>query len=82
MWCKEKGYEIENIAGDGNCLYASLGRSRNLSGNQVRQIVHDRSDGLWRTHMEHDADESELEKFKKQALDKTEWGDFEHIVMW
>eukprot|EP00972_Heterocapsa_arctica_P058509 8631659-Heterocapsa_arctica.AAC.1 len=22
MWCKEKGYNIENIAGYGNCLYA------------------------------------------------------------
>eukprot|EP00972_Heterocapsa_arctica_P096674 14261932-Heterocapsa_arctica.AAC.1 len=60
MWCKEKGYNIENIAGDGNCLYASLGRSRNLTGHQVRQIIHDRPDSLWRTHMEHDADESEL----------------------
>eukprot|EP00972_Heterocapsa_arctica_P048694 7177024-Heterocapsa_arctica.AAC.1 len=82
MWCKEKGYKIENIAGYGNCLYASLGRSRNFRGNQVRQIVHDRSDGVWRTHMEHDADENEREQFKKQALDKTEWGGFEHIVMW
>eukprot|EP00972_Heterocapsa_arctica_P016591 2449095-Heterocapsa_arctica.AAC.1 len=32
--------------------------------------------------MEHDADESELGKFKKQALDNTEWGGFEQIVMW
>eukprot|EP00972_Heterocapsa_arctica_P114362 16442068-Heterocapsa_arctica.AAC.1 len=30
MWCKEKGYTIENIAGDGNCLYACLGKSRRL----------------------------------------------------
>eukprot|EP00972_Heterocapsa_arctica_P026726 3934192-Heterocapsa_arctica.AAC.1 len=39
VWCKEKGYNIENIAGDGNCLYASLGRSRKLSGKKVRQIL-------------------------------------------
>eukprot|EP00972_Heterocapsa_arctica_P072528 10709727-Heterocapsa_arctica.AAC.1 len=44
MWYKEKGIKIENIAGDGNCLYASLGRRRNLTGNKVRQIIHDRSD--------------------------------------
>eukprot|EP00972_Heterocapsa_arctica_P090072 13289518-Heterocapsa_arctica.AAC.1 len=44
--------------------------------------MHDRSDCLWRTHMDYDIDESELEKFKKQALDKTEWGGFEQIVMW
>eukprot|EP00972_Heterocapsa_arctica_P022991 3381894-Heterocapsa_arctica.AAC.1 len=28
VWRKETGYNIENIAGDGNCLYVSLGRSR------------------------------------------------------
>eukprot|EP00972_Heterocapsa_arctica_P057355 8464032-Heterocapsa_arctica.AAC.1 len=32
--------------------------------------------------MEHDVDESELDKFNKQTLDTTEWGGFEHIVMW
>eukprot|EP00972_Heterocapsa_arctica_P050470 7421459-Heterocapsa_arctica.AAC.1 len=82
MWCKEKGYKIENVAGDGNCLYASLGRSSKLTGNKVRQIIHDRSDDFWRIHMEHAVDESELEKFKKQALDTTEWGGLEQIVMW
>eukprot|EP00972_Heterocapsa_arctica_P094831 13985321-Heterocapsa_arctica.AAC.1 len=60
MWCKEKGYTIENIAGDGNCLYASLGRSRKLTGNKARQIIHDSAESLWRTHMEHDVDDSEL----------------------
>eukprot|EP00972_Heterocapsa_arctica_P039138 5764346-Heterocapsa_arctica.AAC.1 len=34
MWYKEKGYTIENIAGDGNCLYACLGRSRKLTGER------------------------------------------------
>eukprot|EP00972_Heterocapsa_arctica_P019436 2867692-Heterocapsa_arctica.AAC.1 len=34
MWCKEKGYTIENIAGDGTCLYACLGRSRKLTGDR------------------------------------------------
>eukprot|EP00972_Heterocapsa_arctica_P039023 5746975-Heterocapsa_arctica.AAC.1 len=34
MWCKEKGYTIENLAGDGNCLYACLGRSRKLTGDR------------------------------------------------
>eukprot|EP00972_Heterocapsa_arctica_P011964 1752877-Heterocapsa_arctica.AAC.1 len=32
--------------------------------------------------MEHDADESEIDNFKKQTLDKTEWGGFKQIVMW
>eukprot|EP00972_Heterocapsa_arctica_P061082 9006025-Heterocapsa_arctica.AAC.1 len=34
MWCKEKGFSIGNVAGDGNCLYACLGRSRKISGNR------------------------------------------------
>eukprot|EP00972_Heterocapsa_arctica_P072812 10750898-Heterocapsa_arctica.AAC.1 len=34
MWCREKGFTIENIAGDGNCLYACLGRSRELTGDK------------------------------------------------
>eukprot|EP00972_Heterocapsa_arctica_P075472 11132505-Heterocapsa_arctica.AAC.1 len=56
MWCTCKGYNIENIAGDGNCLYASPGRNRKLTGNKVRPIIHDRSYSLWTTHMEHDVD--------------------------
>eukprot|EP00972_Heterocapsa_arctica_P094664 13957804-Heterocapsa_arctica.AAC.1 len=32
--------------------------------------------------MEHDADESEIERFKKQTLDTNEWGGFQQIVMW
>eukprot|EP00972_Heterocapsa_arctica_P083250 12265784-Heterocapsa_arctica.AAC.1 len=50
MWCKEKGYNFENFAGDGNCLYACLGRSRKLTGDRVRQIIKDNADRLWNTH--------------------------------
>eukprot|EP00972_Heterocapsa_arctica_P045929 6777851-Heterocapsa_arctica.AAC.1 len=32
--------------------------------------------------MEHDVDESELDNFRRQTLDITEWGGFGHIVMW
>eukprot|EP00972_Heterocapsa_arctica_P055728 8221056-Heterocapsa_arctica.AAC.1 len=32
--------------------------------------------------MEHDADENDIEHFKKQTLDNNEWGGFERIVMW
>eukprot|EP00972_Heterocapsa_arctica_P001209 174565-Heterocapsa_arctica.AAC.1 len=60
MWCREKGYTIENIAGDGICLYACLGRSRKLTGDKVRQVIHDNEDRLWNTHMQQDVDKSEL----------------------
>eukprot|EP00972_Heterocapsa_arctica_P114663 16443586-Heterocapsa_arctica.AAC.1 len=42
--------------------------------------MHDRSDSSWRTHMEHDVDESELEQFNKQALDNAEWGEDSNIL--
>eukprot|EP00972_Heterocapsa_arctica_P094158 13885438-Heterocapsa_arctica.AAC.1 len=57
---EKKGYTIENIAGDGHCLYACLGISRKLTGDKVRQIIHDNTDRLWNTHMQHDVDKSEL----------------------
>eukprot|EP00972_Heterocapsa_arctica_P111990 16429253-Heterocapsa_arctica.AAC.1 len=82
MWCKDKGYTIENIAGDGNCLYANLGRSRKLTGDRVRQIIHDNSDRLWSTHMQHDVDESELTSFKERTINRAEWGGYEQIIMW
>eukprot|EP00972_Heterocapsa_arctica_P107950 15899385-Heterocapsa_arctica.AAC.1 len=74
MWCKEKDYTIENIAGDGNCLYACLYRSRKLTGDRVRQIIHDNAERLWSTHMQHDVDNTELDSFKHITLDRTEWG--------
>eukprot|EP00972_Heterocapsa_arctica_P092334 13616559-Heterocapsa_arctica.AAC.1 len=61
MWCKEKGYTIENIAGDGNYLYACLGRSRELTGDRVRQIIRDNAERLWSPHMQHHVDKTELD---------------------
>ncbi len=68
MWCEEKGYTIESIAGYGNCLYASLGRSRNLIGNKVRRLIHGNAERLWSTNMEHDVDESELTNVKERIM--------------
>eukprot|EP00972_Heterocapsa_arctica_P009206 1356717-Heterocapsa_arctica.AAC.1 len=70
MRCKEKGYTIENIAGDGNFRYACLGRSRKLTGDRVRQIMHDNAERLWSTHRQHDADETELASFKERTMDR------------
>eukprot|EP00972_Heterocapsa_arctica_P055752 8224323-Heterocapsa_arctica.AAC.1 len=53
MWCKEKGYSIENIAGDGNCLFACLGKSRQLSGDKVRKIIYENAEREWSV-MDHD----------------------------
>eukprot|EP00972_Heterocapsa_arctica_P041437 6110439-Heterocapsa_arctica.AAC.1 len=82
MCCKEKGNTSENIAGDGNCRYACLGRSRKLTGNRVRQIIYDNADRLWSTHMQHDADKTELASFEERTMDRAGWGGYEHIIMW
>eukprot|EP00972_Heterocapsa_arctica_P004146 615577-Heterocapsa_arctica.AAC.2 len=82
MWCKEKGLYIENIAGDGNCVYTCLGKSRKIEGDRVRQIIHDNADTLWVTHMQHDEPPNELADLKNRTLDKKIWGQFEQVVMW
>jgi len=82
IWCNEKGFSIENIAGDGNCLYTCLGRSRKLTGDRVRTIIHENTELLWDTIMHHDNDKKEIEDFKTKTMDKTEWGQYEHIIFW
>eukprot|EP00972_Heterocapsa_arctica_P018077 2670991-Heterocapsa_arctica.AAC.1 len=32
--------------------------------------------------MQHDVDKSELENFKHRALSISEWGSYEHIILW
>eukprot|EP00972_Heterocapsa_arctica_P084105 12390868-Heterocapsa_arctica.AAC.1 len=73
-WCKEKGHRIENSAGDGNCLYASLGRSINATSNKVRQILYNKSETRWTEHMKFDIDGSAYNKFRGRTIDKKEWG--------
>eukprot|EP00972_Heterocapsa_arctica_P112212 16430541-Heterocapsa_arctica.AAC.1 len=65
---------MESIKGDGNCLHACLGKSRKLSGNQVRQIAHSRAAEFWQQNMDYDIDGSGLANFLEQTLDTKEWG--------
>ena len=81
MWCKEKGYSIENIAGDGNCLFACLGKSRKLSGDKVRTIINENAEREWNV-MDHDPNGQEIKDFKERTMDKKEWGQYDHIVIW
>ena len=82
IWCEEKGYRIENIAGDGNCLYTCLGKSKRIDGNRVRQIMRDNADRLWAEVMKHDEASEDLEEFKNKTMDRTIWGQFEQIIIW
>eukprot|EP00972_Heterocapsa_arctica_P042263 6230037-Heterocapsa_arctica.AAC.1 len=38
-WCKALGPRIENIKGNGNCLYTSLGKALEMNGNQLRDNI-------------------------------------------
>eukprot|EP00972_Heterocapsa_arctica_P093427 13779747-Heterocapsa_arctica.AAC.1 len=69
-WCEEKGFEINRIKGDGNCLYTCLGESRTLNGNQVRQSLHNRAEELWAHAMTFYIDGGGLISSQKQALDR------------
>eukprot|EP00972_Heterocapsa_arctica_P105609 15559804-Heterocapsa_arctica.AAC.1 len=53
-----------------------------LTGNRVRQIIHDNADRLWSTHMQQDVDKSKLLNLTERTMDRTEWGAFEQIILW
>eukprot|EP00972_Heterocapsa_arctica_P028891 4249888-Heterocapsa_arctica.AAC.1 len=38
-WCKALGYNIHNIRGDGNCLYTSIGKDLDMTGNPIRESI-------------------------------------------
>eukprot|EP00972_Heterocapsa_arctica_P035139 5173583-Heterocapsa_arctica.AAC.1 len=46
-WCKALGYKIHSIRGDGNCLYTSLGKDLELTGNQVRESIIAKANLYW-----------------------------------
>ncbi len=46
-WCKLRGLRIENIIGDGNCLYTCLGKKMELSGHQLRQAIVEQANMCW-----------------------------------
>eukprot|EP00972_Heterocapsa_arctica_P065316 9643534-Heterocapsa_arctica.AAC.1 len=78
-WCREKRFIIERIRGDGNCLYTCLGKSVDLDGDQIRQIIVDRADECCKDLMEYDIDGSALAHSIEHTKDRTERGRAEHI---
>eukprot|EP00972_Heterocapsa_arctica_P022614 3328280-Heterocapsa_arctica.AAC.1 len=53
-----------------------------MTGDRVRQIIHDNAEELWSTHMHHDTYGSEMIEFKSRTLDRTEWGQLDKITIW
>eukprot|EP00972_Heterocapsa_arctica_P057646 8503294-Heterocapsa_arctica.AAC.1 len=77
---KKRSSKLKESKGDGNCLYTCLGKSRNLNGDQVRQILVEKAAEHWNQTMDYDADGSGLEHFIKETQDRKEWGGYEQIA--
>ncbi len=65
-----------------HCMYAALGKSRQLAAQEVRQIICDKAEDYWNQLIEFDHDQRALEDFKNHTLDKDQWGGEEQILMW
>eukprot|EP00972_Heterocapsa_arctica_P029809 4392131-Heterocapsa_arctica.AAC.1 len=55
-WCKALGFNIENIRGDGTCLYSSMRKALEMSGHQVRDSIVDKYNMHWSDILEFDLD--------------------------
>eukprot|EP00972_Heterocapsa_arctica_P027018 3973796-Heterocapsa_arctica.AAC.1 len=73
-WCKALGYKIHNIRGDGNCLYTSMGKDLEMTGNQVRENIIEKANLYWIIIFEFDTDGEEFMNFRSETSDKKQWG--------
>eukprot|EP00972_Heterocapsa_arctica_P094462 13931060-Heterocapsa_arctica.AAC.1 len=72
-WCKALSYKIHNIRGDGNCLYTSLGKDLEMTGNQVRESIIEKANLYWNGIFEFDTDGEEFIHFLSETGDKKQW---------
>eukprot|EP00972_Heterocapsa_arctica_P094463 13931061-Heterocapsa_arctica.AAC.1 len=72
-WCKALGYTIHNIRGDRNCLYTSLGKDLEMTGNQVRESIIEKANIYWNEIFEFDTDGEEFSYFLSETGDKKQW---------
>eukprot|EP00972_Heterocapsa_arctica_P102189 15057427-Heterocapsa_arctica.AAC.1 len=80
-WCKALGFKIENIRGDGNCLYSSLGKALELNGNQVRDSIVEQSNMHWSDICDFDLDGEEYINFLGGTADKKQWGGTREVAI-
>eukprot|EP00972_Heterocapsa_arctica_P112639 16432921-Heterocapsa_arctica.AAC.1 len=73
-WCRASGYKIHNIRGDGNCLYTSLGKDLQMTGNEVRESIMANTNLYWSVIFEFDTDGKEFIKFLSGTSDRKQWG--------
>ena len=80
-WCRARGFEIERVKGDGNCLYTALGRSVGRDQGEVRSDI-----ACWATqHWSDIVDISavySLADFSKETSEVGVWGGEPQIIVW
>eukprot|EP00972_Heterocapsa_arctica_P048671 7173422-Heterocapsa_arctica.AAC.1 len=80
-WCKVLGLRIENIKGDGQCLYTSLGKALEMNGNQVRDSIVEQYDMHWCEVMDFDIDGDEHINFLGETADRKQWGGARQVAI-
>eukprot|EP00972_Heterocapsa_arctica_P038111 5612068-Heterocapsa_arctica.AAC.1 len=80
-WCKALGFTTENIRGDGNCLYTSLGKTLEMNGNQVRDSIVEKSNMYWSDIFDVYIDGGEYINFLGETADKKQWGGARQVAI-
>eukprot|EP00972_Heterocapsa_arctica_P017008 2512637-Heterocapsa_arctica.AAC.1 len=79
--CQALGLRIENIKGDGNRIYTSLGKAIEMNGNQVRDIIVEKHNMHWCDIMEFDIDGEEYINFLGETDDRKQWGGARQVAI-
>eukprot|EP00972_Heterocapsa_arctica_P021827 3209609-Heterocapsa_arctica.AAC.1 len=80
-WCKALGLRIENIKGNGNSLYTSLGKALEMNGNQVRDSIMEKSNMHWSEVMYADIDGDEYINFLGETADRKQCGGARQVAI-
>ena len=80
-WCRARGFEVDRVRGDGNCLYTALGRSIGRDQAEVRADVVDFALHEWRNLGDIGAVYS-LEDFVAETSGEGVWGGEAQIIVW
>lgn len=80
-WCRARGFEIERVRGDGNCLYTALGRSVGRDQGDVRSDIAGWANQHWADIVDIGAVYS-LADFFNETSEIGVWGGEAQIIVW
>eukprot|EP00972_Heterocapsa_arctica_P075548 11143174-Heterocapsa_arctica.AAC.1 len=72
-WCKALGLNIENINGDGNCLYTCLGKDLELNTSEARSNIVEHANLYWNDTMDLIWMVKNPLTFVAETADRNEW---------